>query len=139
MGQGQNSGAGQSTSQGQGQTGGQGQGNGGQNTVEDTAVSMTDVKANIVTEQGDVIARELFDGETTTGVSTAPMQKIMRKAVDGFEEGISEDPLPPYYDEVQKHYFGELEQLIKALDAANQDSTPVEEPEPSQDDNPTNE
>ncbi len=137
---------GQSSSAGQGKgngnrqgtgTGDDGQGSGGQNSVQETAVSMAEVKANIMSDQGQIIARELFDGEIQSGVSTAPMQNVIRTAVEGFEDGMSEDPLPPYYDEVQKHYFGELEQLIKALGAATQNGTSIDEPEPSQDEDPT--
>ncbi|MDG2054570.1 MAG: hypothetical protein P8J86_07675 [Phycisphaerales bacterium] len=136
--QGQGGGGSGDSGAGSSGTGGSGQGNGGKNSVEETSVSMTEVKANIFTEQGDVIARELFDGEIEAGVSSASVKEVIRTAVEGFEDGVSEDPLPPYYDEVQKHYFGELAELIKALDAANQDNTSVDQPEPSQDEDSSN-
>ena len=101
--------------------GGPGQGMGGKAPVAPTPTGTKQEKANIKTQEGDIIARMLFDGPQIVGESKVELKDAVAEAAEGFDEALSEDQLPRRYHETQKHYFGELKKITeaKAVEAEN--------------------
>jgi len=94
--------------------GGRGQGMGGKAPLAPTPTGTKDEKANVKTQEGDIIARMLFDGPQIVGESKVELKEAVAEAAEGFDEALSEDQLPRRYHETQKHYFGELKKITEA-------------------------
>ena len=88
---------------------------GGQGQFAPTPTKMKDEKADVKHTEGDIIARQLFDGEIIRGDSKAQLVKTVAAQAKGFDEGMTEEQLPRQYQEAHKHYFGELDKLTKAV------------------------
>jgi hypothetical protein len=61
--------------------------------------------------------------------------QALEQAREGFDEGLAEEQLHRKYQEAQKHYFGELEKLTKALveeEKASPSAAPSGEEKPSE-------
>jgi hypothetical protein len=93
--------------------GGRGRGMGGKAPIAPTPTGTSQKKANVNTQEGDIIARMLFDGPLTVGESKVQLKQVTAEATEGFDEALSEDQLPRRYHETQKHYFGELKKLTE--------------------------
>jgi hypothetical protein len=93
--------------------GGRGRGMGGKAPIAPTPTGTSQMKANVNTQEGDIIARMLFDGPLTVGESKVQLKQVTAEATEGFDEALSEDQLPRRYHETQKHYFGELKKLTE--------------------------
>src|SRR4030095_4596164 len=77
-----------------------------------------DQKAQVNTVDGDVIAKTLFEGQQIRGESKAALVKVIEQARQGFDEGQEDELLHRKYQEMQQHYFGELEKLTKPIEDA---------------------
>lgn len=117
QGLGQNMGMGQCAGEKDGMgMGNRGRGAGGKAPISPTPSGSKVEKANIKTVEGDVIAKQLFEGPQIRGESKAKLLTVVAEASKGFEEGLDEDQLPRQYHEAHQHYFGELEKLTKAIE-----------------------
>lgn len=114
--QGQCQGLGQNLSMGNGGMGpNHGFGNGGKAPVAPTPTGTKEQKADVNTVEGDIIAKQLFEGQQIRGESKAKLIDVVEQARKGFDEGQEDELLHRKYQEAQQHYFGELEKLTKAL------------------------
>lgn len=95
--------------------GGRGQAAGGKGQIAPTPTGTKQQKAETKTQEGDIIAKELFEGEIIRGESKAKLVEAKIAEARGYDEGMTEDQLPRQYQEAHKHYFGELDKLTKAL------------------------
>jgi hypothetical protein len=98
-----------------GNMGSRGRGRGGKAPIAPTPTGLKDQKADVNTVEGDIIAKQLFEGQQVRGESTAALVKVIEQARQGFDEGQQDETLHRKYQEAQQHYFGELEKLTKAL------------------------
>jgi hypothetical protein len=121
--QGQCQGLGQGLAMQGGAFGNRGQGRGGKAPIAPTPSGTTDVKANINTTEGDIIARVLFDGPQVVGESHAKIKEVAAEATEGFDEALTEDQLPRRYHETQKHYFGELKKLTESKTVSDEEES----------------
>ena len=96
---------------------------GGKAPIKKTPSGTKVQQAKSKTTQGDIIARWLVEGPNYQGESTAKLQQVQAAIDEGYEEGISEDEIPIRYREAQKHYFGELQDSIKAARKAGKESS----------------
>jgi uncharacterized protein (UPF0335 family) len=141
--QGQCQGLGQGLSLQQAMAGGafgnRGQGRGGKAPIAPTPTRTTIVKADTVLQEGDIIARQLFDGPQIRGESDAKLRQVIAEKMKGWEDGLTEDQLPRVYYETQMHYFGELEKLTRAIEENGGDGNGDDSgkaPPPPPDDSP---
>jgi len=114
--------------------GNRGQGQGGKAPMAPTPTGTKEEMANVNTVEGDIIYKQLFDGEQVRGETKAKLVKVVEAARKGFDEGLTEDQLPRIYHESQKHYFGELEKLTKAIAAEEEAKPAPAEPAKSEED-----
>jgi len=131
--QGQSQSAGQGQGQGQGQgkgqgMGGPGQGQGGQAPIAPTPTGTRMQREKVEKRDGDIIAREMIEGEPVVGESKARLQRISDRIERGFEEGLREDPIPPHLRDVHQHYFGELKKRIDAVPKGAPEKAPAAPP-----------
>ena len=112
--------------------GNRGQGRGGKAPIAPTPTGYKQIKANIKTTEGDIIARMLFDGPQVVGESKAKFKQVAAEATEGFDEALAEDQLPRRYHDTQKHYFGELKKLTEASETEDEESSSSEEEKSSQ-------
>jgi hypothetical protein len=112
--------------------GNRGQGRGGKAPIAPTPSGSRTEMAKIKTVEGDVIAKQLFEGPQIRGESKAKLLNVVAEASKGFEEGLDEEQLPRQYHEAHQHYFGELEKITKAIqadsDAKNSDAPAADSP-----------
>jgi hypothetical protein len=128
QGLGQNMGMGQCAGEKDGPgMGPRGRGSGGKAPIAPTPSATKVEKANIKTVQGDVIAKQLFEGPQIRGETKAKLVDVVAQSAKGFDEGLDEDQLPRQYHEAHQHYFGELEKMTKAVEADGE-SKPSETP-----------
>ncbi len=111
----QGAGAGMCSKPGAGNgTGGQGQGNGGANNIEETDFATVAKRAPVKSEDGPIIATQLFNGGLlTAGESSAELRETVLKARDEAEQAITEEQVPRKYHDLLRHYFGQLEKLTE--------------------------
>ncbi|MCH2161048.1 MAG: hypothetical protein MK085_04155 [Phycisphaerales bacterium] len=99
----------------QGQGMGQwGQGAGGNAPISPTPTGTNEVREKVEVRNGDIIARQIIDGEQVVGEAKVGLQRISEKIGRGFEEGVTDDPVPPHLREVHRRYFGEVKKRIDA-------------------------
>ena len=117
---------------------------GGQSQYAKTPTRTKLEQSKVQTVEGDVIAKQLFDGQQVRGESKAKASAVAEAVRKGVDEAQTEDNLPRIYQEAQQHYFGELEKLTKATeekaaegnkpaDPAKPDDAPADN-EPAKDD-----
>jgi len=94
-----------------------GHASGGKAQYAPTPTNTKKEKANVNTVEGDIIAKQLFEGEQIRGDSKVQLVKVVEEARKGFDEGMSEDQMHVKYRDAQMHYFGELEKITKAIQA----------------------
>lgn len=98
---------------------------GGQSQYAKTPTATKMEKANVNTTEGDIIARQLFDGQQIRGESKAKLIEVAEAVSKGIEEAQTEDPTPRIYQDAQKRYFGEMERLAKATKSAGEAPKPA--------------
>jgi hypothetical protein len=76
------------------------------------------VKTPTKTGEGDIIAREFFDGQNVVGESTVQLKQVAAAVAEGYDEAQNEDVVPPPYQDAHKHYFGELKKVVEAQERA---------------------
>jgi hypothetical protein len=91
-----------------------GQGSGGKAPNSPTPFGKKLQKADAPVVEGEIIASMLIDGTPIRGESKAKLRKVIESGATGYDEAITEDPLPRRYHEAQKHYFGELQRQVEA-------------------------
>ena len=111
----QNAGAGMCLKPGSGKgTGRQGQGNGGANNIEETEFATVTERAPVNSENGPIIASQLFNGGLlTAGESSAELREAVLNAREEAEQAITEEQVPRKYHDLLRHYFGQLEKLTE--------------------------
>ena len=95
--------------------GGRGQGSGGKAPISPTPSRSVDQREKVDNRGGDIIAREMIEGEIMVGESKVALQRIADRIARGDEEGVGDDPVPPHLRDVHRHYFGEVEKRIRAV------------------------
>ncbi|MFK7961326.1 MAG: hypothetical protein AB8G96_12475 [Phycisphaerales bacterium] len=114
-----------------GQNGGQ-QGSGAlRNDVQAAPGKTVMQKEEVPMMEGEVIARMLVDGEPITGEAKARIRDVVRAQSSGFDEAIDESPLPRRYHDAVKHYFGQLEERVQAVETS--EAAPAPAPAPAGD------
>jgi len=103
----------QEKKQGQGM-GKWGAGSGGNAPISPTPSATVMEREKVEVRQGDIIARQLVEGEQVVGEAKQRLKEISSTISQGFEEGVSDDPIPPHLREVHKRYFGEVQKRIEA-------------------------
>jgi hypothetical protein len=98
--------------------GGPGQGQGGKAPIAPTPTGTKIVKTPTKTGEGDIIAREFFDGQNVVGESTVQLKQVAAAVAEGYDEAQNEDVVPPPYQDAHKHYFGELKKVVEAQERA---------------------
>ena len=91
-----------------------GAGSGGNAPISPTPSATVMERENVEVRQGDIIARQLVEGEQVVGEAKQRLKEISSTISQGFEEGVSDDPIPPHLREVHKRYFGEVQKRIEA-------------------------
>jgi hypothetical protein len=118
--------------------GGPGQGRGGKAPIAPTPTGTQIVKSPTKTGEGDIIAREFFDGPNVVGESKVQLKQVAAVVDEGYDEAQNEDVVPPPYQDAHKHYFGELKKAVEAQQRAVEESAEegAEEapPAPAEDD-----
>jgi endonuclease III len=103
--------------------GGWGQGSGGKAPIAPTPWKSKLEKADVNTdEQGDVIARMLFDGPEIVGESNIKARQIAVELLEAYDEAVDEEALPRKYHDPHKHYFGELQKRTEARSAGGDET-----------------
>jgi hypothetical protein len=110
--------------------GNRGQGQGGKAPIAPTPTGTKIEQAKVNTVEGDIIARQLFEGPQIRGDSKVKLIKVIEEARKGFDEGQTEEQVHIKYRDPQMHYFGELEKITKAKDAAAAEKSPEATPTP---------
>jgi len=97
-----------------------GQGSGGKAPIAPTPTGTKQQKAPVNTVDGEVIAKQLFDGkQIVKGNSKAEIIKVIEQARKGFDEALTEDQMHVKYRDAQQHYFGELEKITKGEESSD--------------------
>lgn len=91
---------------------------GGANPTQATAAATVMKREDVEMKKGEVIARMFVDGDPMPGESKAKALEVVRAESSGIDEAIDESPLPRKYHEAAKHYFGELQRRIEAVEVA---------------------
>jgi hypothetical protein len=94
--------------------GGRGQGSGGNAPLAPTPTRTVDQREKVENRGGDIIARELIEGDVEVGERRAALARVAERISRGDEEGVTDDPVPPHLRDVHRHYFGEVEKRIRA-------------------------
>ena len=114
---------------------GPGTGAGGTAPIAPTPTGSVDQREKVENRGGDIIARELIEGEIDVGESRAALRRVADRISQGDEEGVVDDPVPPHLRDVHRHYFGELEKRIRAVTRSRRGedgtSSPTPAPEPT--------
>jgi tetratricopeptide (TPR) repeat protein len=110
--------------------GNRGQGQGGKAPIAPTPTGTKVEQAKVNTVEGDIIARQLFEGPQIRGDSKVKLVKVIEEARKGFDEGQTEEQIHIKYRDPQMHYFGELEKITKAKEAAAEEKSPEATPTP---------
>jgi hypothetical protein len=85
-----------------------------------TPTRTVDQREKVENRGGDIIARELIEGEVEVGERRAALARVAERISRGDEEGVTEDPVPPHLRDVHRHYFGEVEKRIRAATRASE-------------------
>ncbi len=72
------------------------------------------------------MARQFFKGEVVRGEAKVKMVQARVSEMTGFDEALTEDDLPRRYHEAHKHYFGELEKIVREV--VEEDDSPAPGP-----------
>ncbi len=111
-----------------------GAGAGGKAPVRRTPSGTRMAKADAPLGDGEIIASMLIDGTPVRGESKAKLRQVIDASAEGYDEALNEDLLPRQYHDAMKHYFGQLQQLSKAVTAdVGEDPAPAE-PAPAETD-----
>jgi hypothetical protein len=116
----------QKKAQGQGM-GKWGAGQGGDAPIAPTPSGTKIEKEKVEVRQGDIIARQLIEGEQVVGEAKARLRQLSNTITRGHEEGVHENPIPPHLRSVHKRYFGEVQKRIEAQVGSNSDAAPAAE------------
>ena len=98
-----------------GAMGNRGQGAGGKAPIAPTPTGTKVEQGKVQTVDGDIIARQLFEGPQVIGDSKVQLVKVAEKVREGFDEALTEEQQHIKYRDPQLHYFGELEKITKAI------------------------
>jgi chemotaxis protein histidine kinase CheA len=80
-------------------------------------------KADVTTDpEGEIIARMLIDGPEYIGESRKAARRIVTELLDGYDQAIAEELVPPQYKSAHQHYFGELKKRTEARLAEDKDA-----------------
>lgn len=98
--------------------GGRGRAGGGRTPTAPTPTGTKLSKEKTKLQKGDIIARQLVEGEVEIGEATIPLAPADGEVDASVEGGVSEDRVPTHLKDVHKHYFGELKKRIEAKQKA---------------------
>jgi hypothetical protein len=98
--------------------GGRGRAAGGKTPTAPTPTGTRLVKEKTKLQKGDIIARQLVEGEVEIGEAAIPVAPAEGEVDAAVEGGVSEDRVPTHLKDVHKHYFGELRKRIEAKQKA---------------------
>lgn len=98
----------------QGNQGNWGRAAGGRSEYARTPTATKMEQGKVQTVDGDIIAKQLFEGQQIRGESKAKLLAAVEAAREGIDEAQNEEHLPRIYQDAQKHYFGEIEKLTQS-------------------------
>lgn len=106
--------------------GGRGRGRGGVAPRTETETGTEIVREAGVMRDGDVIMRNLIEGEIEVGEARVPLERIERN-LEASAPGAAaeEDPVPPHLREAHRHYFGSLRRIVKPSSSPPPAPTPA--------------
>lgn len=100
-------------SQKEGNTGGRGIGAGGNREMKQTAFGTKIQQQRGKRGDGDVIARQLVEGQSPVGESRVALQAVADKIASGVDKGTEDEPVPAHLRAVHQKYFGELQRKLE--------------------------
>lgn len=95
--------------------GGWGAGAGGRAPKRRTPSGTKMTKADAPLGDGEIIASMLIDGTPVRGESKAKLRQVIEAGTEGYDEALNEEELPRLYHESIKHYFGHVQERIRAV------------------------
>ncbi len=102
-------------SQKNGWQGGGGRASGGSGAQSSPTPTGTKVqKEKVESTQGEIIMKQLVEGETVAGTSQIKAERVAADIAKSMEGGVTEEQVPTHLQDVHKHYFGELKRYIDA-------------------------
>ena len=90
-----------------------GQGRGGNAPIAPTPTGSKLEKEKVQVRKGDIIARQLVEGQQVVGEAKKQLKTLSNTITRGYEEGVQDEPVPPHLREVHKRYFGEVQKRIE--------------------------
>lgn len=106
-------------------SGGMGQkgnpGAGGEISVQKTASRTKVEQSPTKTQAAPIVAKVLFQGEQIKGDSVAKFKNVQGIILDSWEQALYDESIPRPLHEQQKHYFGQLEERVKAINRTAED------------------
>lgn len=116
-----------SVSQKDNNSGGRGVAGGGNRESKKTAFGTKEHQQKGARGEGDIIARQLVQGESPVGENLVKLEAVATKIATSAEKGSEDDPIPPHLQEVSKQYFGKLNQVMQAkgVKAATPNAAPA--------------
>jgi len=105
-----------------------GSGRGGRAPIAPTPTNTVLKKVKVETDPtGDVIAKQFFQAEEfERGESRAAVASVMLGTVESYDEAVDDAMIPKLYENVHKHYFGEMKKILD--EAAKSTESSSEEP-----------
>lgn len=91
-----------------------GSGQGGNAPIAPTPSGTKIQREKVAVRDGDIIARQLIEGEQVVGEAKARLKQLSNTIARGHEESVRDDPIPPHLRDVHKRYFGEVQKRIEA-------------------------
>jgi hypothetical protein len=98
----------------EGNSGGRAQAAGGNREIKKTAFGTKEHQQKGARGEGDIIARQLVQGESPVGENLVKLEAVATRIATSAEKGSEDDPIPPHLQEVSKQYFGKLNKVMEA-------------------------
>ncbi len=116
--------------------GGRGVAGGGNRDIKQTAYGLKNQHQKGARGEGDIIARQLVEGESPVGESLVKLEQVASKIATSAERGSEDDPIPPHLQEVSKAYFGKMNKVmqergVKPAPATTAPASPADKPAPA--------
>jgi hypothetical protein len=96
-----------------GNTGRRGIGAGGNREMKQTAYGTKIQQQRGKRGEGDVIARQLVEGQSPVGESRVALQAVADKIATGVDRGTEDEPVPAHLRAVHQKYFGDLQRKLE--------------------------
>lgn len=93
--------------------GGRGVASGGNRTMRETQTGIKRQNTKGKRGDGDVIARQLVEGQSPVGESRVALQAVAERIATGADHGTDEEPVPAHLRTVHQKYFGDMQRTLE--------------------------